>query len=263
MVSENMKRLTIYLLFSCAALAQPTTTRIVDTIYDQSVNRYNGSLTVSLNTPSGSSGGSPVINVVVSQDVIDGAIDISIVPNDRITPANSKYVFTFFTGAKKTCTIPTSATPITLAPYCVDTPAPAPLSQITASQIVPGVAGTQICSDGSVASWGTCGGGGGSTPCLQIISFTPTPTFDFSVCTQVVMTLSGNAAPVVAHPEKCEIGGGCTVTYIQGSAYTVTWAGNVLGGFQIGKTTGKRNTQSFTSFDGLNLSAITPGVINQ
>jgi hypothetical protein len=107
-------------------------------------------------------------------------------------------------------------------------------------------------------------GGGGTTPCVQIVPYNPTATFDFSKCTQQIVTLTGNISPAFINIGFCQVTGGCTVTFIQGSgAYTVTWAGNVHGGFQLGTVNGKLNTQSFTSYDGNNLSSITPGVINQ
>lgn len=106
--------------------------------------------------------------------------------------------------------------------------------------------------------------GSGATPCTNVVSFSSTPNFDFSICTQQVITLTGNVVPSISNAGSCQITGGCTIAFIQGSgSYTVTWPGSVLGGFRIGTTNTKYNVQAFTSIDGSNIYAITPGIINQ
>lgn len=116
--------------------------------------------------------------------------------------------------------------------------------------------------------WSTCtslaGTGGGGTPCTTIVTFSSTPNFDFSSCTQQLITLTGSITPSISNAKKCQVAGGCTITFVQGaSSYIVTWPGSVLGGFQIGAINTKRNVQAFTSIDGSNIFAITPGIINQ
>ena len=105
----------------------------------------------------------------------------------------------------------------------------------------------------------------GDTSCVTTVTYSSTPTFDFSTCPQQKIVLTGNASPIIAHPEKCEIPGGCTVTAVQDGTggHALTWPAGVYGGFVIGALPSLRNSQIFSSYDGTNLVAITPGVINQ
>jgi len=48
-----------------------------------------------------------------------------------------------------------------------------------------------------------------------------------------------------------------------GGPYTLAWPANVHGGFTIGTTASKCSTQTFESYDGVNLYATGAGVINQ
>lgn len=76
--------------------------------------------------------------------------------------------------------------------------------------------------------------------------------------------MSGSVTPAPVNVSYCQVPGGCTVTFVQGAgAYAVTWPSNVYGGFQIGTINGKKNMQLYTTLDGSNMLAVTPGLINQ
>lgn len=253
---------------SCSA--QPALTPIQDTIYNQFGALYTGSLQISLSTPSLTAGGSPVLSILKTLQITNGVLNVSLVPNDTASPALTSYVFRFGNGTARTCTIPTSVTPITLANYCTNTPPVSPTPQFPLSWVnLSGYANGFYCvlvnsGVGALSSSG-CPGGGSSAACLTTVVFSSTPTFDFSTCPQQKIVLAGNVTPAISNAAYCQIAGGCTITFVQGSAasYTVTWTGAVIGGFTIGAQLGKRNVQSFTSLDGSTLLGLNPGEVNQ
>ena len=118
-----MKPLVItLLLISGPAFAQPSTTTVTGPIYTQLGQPYTGSVNIALSTPAGTSGGSPVLSVVTRKTITAGALSIALVPNDTMTPPGIVYVLTFGNGAVKTCTVPTSSSPVTVPSICVDNP---------------------------------------------------------------------------------------------------------------------------------------------
>jgi hypothetical protein len=123
---------------------------------------------------------------------------------------------------------------------------------------VTGTSSNCVHVDGSS---GACGGG--TSACIQTVT-SSVPTFDFSVCPQAVLTLTMSITPTLTNIASCEIPGGCTLTFIQGTGnWTVTWPGNVLGAFRPGSINTKRNTQNFTTYDATNLVSTGPGTVNQ
>ena len=164
-----MKTLLL-ILATCAiaAFAQPATTQITDTVYNQDSGLpFNGSLTVSLTSGSMVSGTYTVLRSLPRKTITNGALSIALVPNDTATPANTSYTFSFSNGSSLTCTIPTSATPIRLGPHCVPgapfTPTPSVLiAWLNAS----GATCTHCCLDrssttGKFTGFSECSGGGG------------------------------------------------------------------------------------------------------
>lgn len=213
---------------------------------------------------------------------------VTLIPNDLGGCAGSSYSVTWtLTGGKawtETWVVPTSATPMLVGSVAVQAPV-APTWRVQLQQLAglnlgcfPYGAGSgtaALCppADGEYAvlftagvpSWTPGGGGGGgATPCLDVVTYSPSPTFNFGVCPQQEIVLTGNVTPAISGAGYCQVAGGCTITFIQGSGnYAVTWTGAVLGGFSIGSISGKRNVQSFTSLDGSTLLGLNPGEINQ
>src|SRR5690349_6380826 len=117
-------------LFAVAAFAQPVTTPIRDTVYDQFGNLYNGTATIQLSVPGASTSAARVLSLVTRKTINSGLLSLNLVPNDAIivgnhsAPGGSSYVFTLGNGARYVCAFPTSATALPLKkPYC-DTAAP-------------------------------------------------------------------------------------------------------------------------------------------
>ena len=160
-----------------------------------------------------------------------------------------------------------------ICPTCGDTVVlmPAQLGKQAQASGLNGPLATSIVSSGSstIYTWAngttTNGPGPGVPPCLTTVSFSSTPNFNFSLCSQQIITLAGNIVPSISNAASCQIAGGCTITIIQssGTMYDVTWPGSVISGFSVGKLSGKRNIQAFTSLDGANIIALNPGIINQ
>jgi hypothetical protein len=216
--------------------------------------------------------------VVAGVSIPQGSTDIPITNGALSTcqPSGAQLTATYSvrrTGSAQTgsitsvryWTIPASGGPYTLygSPVIETATVPTPSLIFEPSQIAPGMNGNCLTTFGGVSVWGSCGGGG-SSQCVQTVSFSSAPNFDFSVCPQQRITLTGSVTPSISNAQYCEVPGGCTITFIQGAgAYTVTWPGSVLGGFQIGTINGKRNSQSYTSIDGSNIYAVTPGILNQ
>lgn len=157
------------LLLTAAAFAQPATTQVQDTLYDQTGALYHGPLTITLSAQSGASGGYSVLSTVKTLNIpSSGALNVTLIPNASIAPANTAYVFAFGNGAQKTCVIPASDTPVTLAANCTDAPPIPPTYLLAAWQIdTTGLTrGAYYClyvgMDGT-PSWATCSGGGGTS----------------------------------------------------------------------------------------------------
>ena len=128
-----MRILIVLALLAGQALAQPALTTIIDTVHNNDGTKYNGKLTIQ--GQSFSSSGNSILQQVKTLTVTNGAINTSLVPNDTGQPQFTSYVFSFANGTLMTCVIPTSSTPITLAPNCTyGSPTP-PLSLVLPSQI--------------------------------------------------------------------------------------------------------------------------------
>lgn len=123
-----------------------------------------------------------------------------------------------------------------------------------------------ISASGAVALGGTltftntCVGFTGTT------STTPgaTPTWTLA-SGDVAWTLSANATATVTvaagdqwFPHTIQI---CQPA--AGGPFTFAWPANVKGGMTIGTTANKCNVQSFKSYDGINLTATSVGIINE
>lgn len=115
---------------------------------------------------------------------------------------------------------------------------------------------------------GTCvvagAGGGGANNCsgTETVSFSATPVFNLSFCVHE-MTLTGNVTSFTV------TGGSAGAThsflFIQdatGNRTVSSPPGSLKGFFTVGSTASTASAQAF-AFDGTNLYAITPGVVNQ
>ena len=160
-----MRRLGLLAVSGCAAaFGQPTLTAVHDTIYDLYGNLYTGPVTIQLSAQGVTQGTNQALSVVKSVFVRNGALSVSLIPTDTATPTGAAYIFTFGNGAVKTCVIPTSAAPIALAGYCIDSAinggmvTSIPLSWLAQSGASEGQA---VCWNGTSYAPGDCGGAGG------------------------------------------------------------------------------------------------------
>jgi hypothetical protein len=173
-------RLIAFLFVASSLFAQPTLTTISDTVYNSVTGTpFNG--TVIVHGPNFTSPTNiPVLGINRTVTVTNGALSVSVVPNDTGAPSGSYYLMIFSNGDKKTCTVPTSSTPLTLADAnCIDgSPQVAIPGTVALSQLASGgaVTGQALCF-GS-ASWGP-GACAPPAPFLASASFTAaraTPT---------------------------------------------------------------------------------------
>lgn len=144
-MKNKIKLFVIMLLAWKNASAQPALTTIQDTIYN-SVNgtKFSGSLTIqgpNITAPNNI----PILGNTFQIFIQNGALLIALVPNDTGIPA-STYSLVFSNGDRKTCTVPTSGTPVTLVgANCVD----------GSQQTVPVSVGlTQLASGGATLGQG-------------------------------------------------------------------------------------------------------------
>ena len=159
-----MKRQLLLAALLCPlAWAQPVTTHIHDTLYDQSGNVYTGSVQVALSTPSVTSSSAPILRVVETVRIVAGILDLYLVPNDTASPSLTAYLLTFGSGDKKTCTIPSSSSPIALAAYCTDNAPlnPTPVIPLSWLNTAGAISGDGICLVG--LNWTPCAGATGPT----------------------------------------------------------------------------------------------------
>jgi hypothetical protein len=154
-----MTKLIAAILISCTwAAAQPTLTTITDTIY----NSVTGSLfngTVIVQGPNITAPGNvPVLGISRTITITNGAFTVVLVPNDTAAPV-STYAMTFSNGDLKTCTVPTSGSPLTLvAAGCVDGSQQAVPVSVALSQLASGGAttGQSMCFNGNAWAPGYC-----------------------------------------------------------------------------------------------------------
>ncbi len=176
-----MRLALLALLFALSVAAQPATTQITDTVYDHSGNRFTGSLTVTLSTKGGTQNGSPVLSPVTRVSITAGALSLKLVPNDTMTPAQTSYIFTFSNGDTRTCTIPTSGSPITLANHCTEAAPANPTPSIPLAWLdVSGLSAGQYCASVSSShvltlTQGSCPGSGGGGGFYQTVEMNTTP----------------------------------------------------------------------------------------
>lgn len=127
--------LPLAFLFALSALAQPATTPIQDTVYDQFARPYTGTLRITLSTPGATQNSAAVVSLVTRLTITAGVLTTALVPNDTMTPPGSYYVFAFGTGDQRNCVFPTSATPLTLAAYCAEVAPATPLQEVLLTQL--------------------------------------------------------------------------------------------------------------------------------
>ena len=267
---NKFKRILFLLCFPVISFCQ---THISDTLYNPTDVPPTSTVqaTLSIVSQAMQVNGSIIVKTLTPYSVVNGVVNLYLEPNDTTTNTGSLYTVNYTVkenGGNSTVNysekwvVPTTSSTLTVSQVRVNSSTNIPPSiVILGSQIQPGANGQYLQTTGGVVTWGN---GPTSPQCTKIVTFTSSPVFDFAICSQQLITLTGNVTPSILHAGYCQNNGGCTITFIQGSTpYTVTWPGSVLGGFQIGTINGKRNIQSFTSIDGANIYAITPGIINQ
>ena len=267
-----MKRLSLPAVFplalfvasaSSVASAQPIATTVADTIYNFDRSLFTGSVIITGSNFS-APGSVPVLGGPKTVRITNGALSVSLIPNDTSSPATT-YSFRFSNGTTKYCTVPTSSNPVTMAgANCVDAspatvPALIPLSQLAGGGATVGQAlvwnGTQY------APANVSGGAGGWT--LNTVSFSATPTFPLASGNIQKITLTGNvtassitglATNTVVLFEICQDGTG---------NHTFAWPASVKGGVVVGLTANTCTQEWFSSTDSTYLRPPALGVINQ
>lgn len=137
-----------FALFLAMGCSQPMLTTLADTIYNSDGTLFNGTVVIqgpNLTAP----GNVPILGISRTVFVKNGALSTPLVPNQTGSPSASTYSLVFSNGDVKTCNVPASGGPITLAAAnCVDG---------TSQQSVPAtVALSQIASGGATAGQPMC-----------------------------------------------------------------------------------------------------------
>jgi hypothetical protein len=121
-LSMILRSLVVFILALCDTrlYSQPLTTTITDTVYNSVTGSpFGGSVVIqgpNIIAPNNIT----ILGISRTVNIVNGALTVTLVPNTTATPA-STYSMTFSNGDKKTCTVPYSATPLTLsAAGCVD-----------------------------------------------------------------------------------------------------------------------------------------------
>jgi len=166
-IGRSLDRVVLYLCITGILGAQPSKTQISDVWYTQIGQPFNGSVSVVLSTPSGTSNTASILTPVFTSTIRNGIINFSLVPNDTLVPAKSVYVFSFSSGDVQYCTIPTSSTPIKLANVCTESKPGAatptfPLSWVNLSGYGNNVYCIQVTNGVGMLTTSCPGGGGGS-----------------------------------------------------------------------------------------------------
>lgn len=159
MIKESAVVMAVTLAAALVAVyAQPVTTTITDTVYN-AVTGSPFSGTVVIQGPNITAPGNiPILGISRTINISNGALSIALVPNDTGTPS-STYSMKFSNGDSKTCTVPTSPTPITLAAAgCVDGSQQTVPAVVALSQIASGgaTAGQSLCFTGNTWTAGYC-----------------------------------------------------------------------------------------------------------
>jgi hypothetical protein len=239
-------RWMIALMIGCGlAAAQPVLTTVQDTIYDLYGNLYSGPLTISLSAQGVTQGTTQALSVVKNLFLQKGVLNVSLVPTDTATPTGAAYIFTFGNGAVKTCVIPTSTTPITLAAYCIG-------SAINGGMV------THI-----PVSWLAHVGASGINS-VNPVGCVASPVFDLALGNMQTLDLSCD----VTSSSLLHLTANTVVMFricqpAVGGPYSFTWPAAVIGGIGVGRNPGACSAQWFYSSDGTYLRSLGLGVVNQ
>lgn len=165
-----MKLSALLFVITAALMAQPSTVSVQDTVYDQFGQLYNGTVTISLSIPGASSAAHPVLSLVTRLSIRNGVLSVNLQPNDQITwdgtNYGTRYQLVYGNSARKTCFFPTSATPLSLKPYCSDG-APSAVVALNQDRLGNGVQCVQL-TNGVMTRSNACSGGGGGLRLLTL-----------------------------------------------------------------------------------------------
>lgn len=184
-----LKTIFISALVSCGLFAQTT---ITDTLYNPSDTPPTSTVTGTLNIVSqvmAFNGTSTSVKNVLTQKIVAGAINFTLIPNDTTTTVGSFYRASYtlngtngvVTNYTETWVVPTSASPLTVSQVRVSVPSSSAVIRIVSSQVVLapgtilvgsasgvavplaiGASGTCLVSNGVTAVWSTSCGSGSS-----------------------------------------------------------------------------------------------------
>ncbi len=160
--SDVVKVSVAMVMWCTVACAQPALTTITDVLYNSVGGTPFNGLVIVQGPNVTSPGNVPILGSERTIPIVNGDFTVAVVPNSTGVPA-STYSMKFSNGAIKTCNVPLSATPITLAAAnCVDGTQPAQAGIVALSQLASGGAttGQALCFNG--LSWAPCTIGGGS-----------------------------------------------------------------------------------------------------
>lgn len=161
-----MRIIYLLLLASAGLMAQPSLTTVSDTLYNTDGTRFTGNLQIQ--SQSFSSTGAAILQQIknINLKPTNGVLTVALVPNDSSSPSGTSYVFTYSSGTKMTCVIPTSSLPITLSAHCTFASPTPVLSSVLPIQIVGAGATCVTCclardsSSGLITGLVACSGGG-------------------------------------------------------------------------------------------------------
>ena len=255
-MTTTFKVLLSFWLPVLSAIPQPLATTIIGPIYDSTGGLYTGSFTVQsqakTNTAWAITGTTRIVYVS------GGAIGaLALIPNDSSTPNLTSYLVTFANGDKFTCIVQTIATPLPFTQECSPNAlAPNVATAISASQVIPAPAnGSVMATAAGITSW---------VPghLVTAVAWSATPVF--TVGTDQTMTLGGNVTSSTV--TGIQIGSISVFRVCQpatGGPYTFAFPASFRGAGAIGSTAGKCSNQTFESFDGTTMEAISAMQVNQ
>lgn len=158
------------LLFLAAlSLYAATPVHITDTIRSPvNYRTYRGTITITSKSAL-TCGAESFVKDATAIKVLDGTIDITLMPNDACLPAGSSYAIRYEPPlglvTSETWVVPSSATPLTVSAVRATGPVVTPTAPIPLTSLASGgaLSAQALCWSGTSWGPGDCGGGGGGT----------------------------------------------------------------------------------------------------
>jgi hypothetical protein len=165
-----MKKLLLYIFLPFVLLGQTPVHDILLNPTDTTTSTVSGTLNIVSSAMQVN--GSIVVKTLTPYKIVAGVVTLTLAPNDTSTNLGSYYTVNYSVnqvGNAKVTTnysekwvVPTSVSPLTISQVRVTTVTTTANTIILASQITAGPNGTCLSSNGTITSWTTCAGSGGS-----------------------------------------------------------------------------------------------------